>query len=421
MDADSIQILIMAVCVVFSAYFSATETAFSCMNTIRMKAEAEAGDKRAARALRLAENYDKLLSTILIGNNIVNILMASIATLFFVRHWDDLGATLSTVVTTVVVLIFGEISPKSIAKDSPEAFAKFSAPLLGLLMWVLTPVNFLFVQWKKLLSLIFKPKNQSGVTEQEILTMVEEATHGGEIDEQESELIRSAMGFNEQYVTEIFTPRIDVVGVPEEATYEEVAAIFTESGYSRLPVYRESMDDIMGVLHQRDFHALPADSTTFLAAVKPAQYITRFMKIGDLLRMLQKNKAHMAVVCDEFGGTMGIVTMEDILEELVGEIWDEHDEVIEDFVKLDDTTYRVQGGAPLDELLELLELEPTEEDEESSTVNGWAMALLDKIPEQGDTFVERNVKVTVEELDSKRIVSLLVTLLPPPEEEKEEE
>lgn len=421
MDGDSIQILTIILCVILSAYFSATETAFSCMNVIRLKAQAEDGDKRAARVLKLADSYDKMLSTILVGNNIVNILMASVATLLFVRYFQDAGASLSTLVTTVVVLIFGEISPKSLAKESPEAFAKFSAPILQVLMVILTPVNFLFVQWKKLLSRLFKSKQEDAITERELLTMVEEATQVGGIDEQESELIRSAIEFNDVEAVDIFTPRVDVVGVPEDATREEAAAIFAESGYSRLPVYRETMDSIVGLLHQRDFYALPATETGITSIIKPAQFITKSMKIGDLLRMLQKNKAQMAVICDEFGGTMGIVTMEDILEELVGEIWDEHEEVVEDFARLDENTYRVQGSADLEEFFDLLELELTEEDEETSTVNGWAMTRLGKIPAKGDRFEDGRLTVTVEEVDNQRITDLLVTVSPAPEDAGGEE
>ena len=356
MDSDSFLILIAIICVILSGYFSATETAFSSMNVIRMKAYADDGNRRAALALKMVNSYDKLLSTILIGNNIVNILMASLATVLFVRHFGDVGASLSTLVTTVIVLIFGEISPKSLAKESPESFAMFSAPILHVLLVVLTPLNFLFVQWKKLLSRLFKSKRDDSITERELLTMVEEAAHEGGIDEQESELIRSAIEFNDVEAIDIFTPRVDVVGVPEDADRNTVARIFTASGHSRLPVYRETMDNIVGLVHQRDFYLLPPEQDDIRSIVKPALFITKSMKIGDLLRMLQKNKSHMAVICDEFGGTMGIVTMEDILEELVGDIWDEHEVVVQDIVPIDETIFRVKGSADLDEFLEFFHL-----------------------------------------------------------------
>lgn len=411
MDSDSILILILCICLVLSAYFSATETAFSSLNTIRLKAQADGGDRKAARVLKLAQNYDKLLSTILIGNNIVNILMASMATVLFVRHFGSAGASLSTIVVTVVVLIFGEISPKSLAKESSETFAMFSAPILSVLMVVLTPINFVFVQWKKLLSRLFKSKSDTSITERELLTMVEEAAQEGGIDEQESELIRSAIEFNDVEAIDIFTPRVDVVGISENATREDASRVFAESGYSRLPVYRETMDNIVGLLHQRDFYALDEAKTDIRSIIKPALFITKSMKIGDLLRMLQKSKAHMAIICDEFGGTMGIVTLEDILEELVGEIWDEHEEVIEDIVPLDDHTYRVQGHADLEEFLGFFHLDP-EDDEDNSTVNGWAITQLGKIPDAGDQFVYQTLSATVEKVENQRITDLLVTMYP---------
>ncbi len=412
MDSDSFLILIAIICVILSGYFSATETAFSSMNVIRMKAYADDGNRRAALALKMVNSYDKLLSTILIGNNIVNILMASLATVLFVRHFGDVGASLSTLVTTVIVLIFGEISPKSLAKESPESFAMFSAPILHVLLVVLTPLNFLFVQWKKLLSRLFKSKRDDSITERELLTMVEEAAHEGGIDEQESELIRSAIEFNDVEAIDIFTPRVDVVGVPEDADRNTVARIFTASGHSRLPVYRETMDNIVGLVHQRDFYLLPPEQDDIRSIVKPALFITKSMKIGDLLRMLQKNKSHMAVICDEFGGTMGIVTMEDILEELVGDIWDEHEVVVQDIVPIDETTFRVKGSADLDEFLEFFHL-ARDVDEEASTVNGWALSHLGEIPDPGDRFTADHLSVTVEQVDNQRIRDLLVTVQPP--------
>lgn len=413
MDSDSFLILIAIICVILSGYFSATETAFSSMNVIRMKAYADDGNRRAALALKMATSYDKLLSTILIGNNIVNILMASLATVLFVRHFGDMGASLSTLVTTVIVLIFGEISPKSLAKESPESFAMFSAPILHVLLVVLTPLNFLFVQWKKLLSRLFKSKRDDSITERELLTMVEEAAHEGGIDQQESELIRSAIEFNDVEAIDIFTPRVDVVGVPEDADRNTVARIFTASGHSRLPVYRETMDNIVGLVHQRDFYLLPPEQDDIRSIVKPALFITKSMKIGDLLRMLQKNKSHMAVICDEFGGTMGIVTMEDILEELVGDIWDEHEVVVQDIVSIDETTFRVKGSADLDEFLEFFHLD-RDVDEEASTVNGWALSHLGEIPDPGDRFTAGHLSVTVEQVDNQRIRDLLVSLPPTP-------
>ena len=247
------ELLAMAICIAFSAYFSASETAFSSLNRARMKAMAEQGDKRAERTLALAEQYDRLLSTLLIGNNIVNIAVASIGTVMFVRYYGDLGATISTVVITIVVLIFGEISPKSLAKDSPERFAMLSAPLLRVLMWVLAPLNFLFTQWKRLLTLIFRVKDDRKLTQQELLVLVDEVEQEGGIDRDEGELLRSAIEFPDQEAGDILTHRVDLEAVPISASREEVSRVFRESRYSRLLVYGEDLDDIRRVVHLKDF------------------------------------------------------------------------------------------------------------------------------------------------------------------------
>ncbi len=420
MDTDSIRlILILVVLLLLSAYFSASETAFSSLNRIRIKNLAENGHKRAKLVWKLSEHYDKILSTILIGNNIVNIASASLATILFVGWFGDLGVTLSTVAMTVLVLIFGEISPKSLAKESPESFAMFSAPILNALMVLLTPVNFLFVQWKKLLSKLFKSKGDRSITEDELITLVEEAEQEGGINEDESELIRSAIEFNDRMAEDIFTPRVDVEGVPQDADKEKIAQVFAETGFSRLPVYDETIDKIVGIIHQKDFYNHVYRGGLPLASiVKPAVFIPKSMKISDLLHLLQQQKSHMAVIADEYGGTVGIVTMEDILEELVGEIWDEHDEVIESFEKLGDNCYKVVCSTDLDEMFEFFQLTG---EADSSTVSGWVMEQLDKIPSEGDAFQYENLCVTVHKTDGRRALEILVDVLPPPEEPEENE
>ena len=314
-----------------SAYFSATETAFSSLNRIRIKNMADKGNKRAALVLKLSSDYDRLLSTILIGNNIVNIASASLSTLLFVRFLgEDMGASVSTAVTTVVVLIFGEVSPKSIAKEAPESFAMFSAPLLNGFALLLTPLNFLFKQWKKVLSRLFGTASNQTITEEELITIVEEAQQGGGIDSQEGELLRNAIEFNELKAADILTPRIDITGISADASPEKIASVFAATGFSRLPVYQGSIDNITGILYQKDFYnSVYGTDKAIESIIRPALYITRHRKISLLLKELQASKLHIAVVIDEFGGTVGIVTLEDILEELVGEIWDEHDEIIQ--------------------------------------------------------------------------------------------
>ena len=407
MGGDTLSLIIIVFCIVMSAYFSATETAFSSLNRIRVKNMAEKGNKKAQLVMKMSENYDSMLSTILIGNNIVNILSASLATVLFVK-WlgDSAGPSVSTAVTTVVVLIFGEVSPKSIAKEMPEKFAMFSAPLLKMLMVILTPFNFLFGLWKKLLSLVIKTDDNHSITEEELLTIVEEAHQEGGIDEQESSLIRSAIEFNELEASDVLTPRIDITAVSTEASKEEIAKVFAETAYSRLPIYGESIDHIVGIIYQKDFHNYIYHTDKDVASIiRPALFVTKSKKIGALLKELQQKKSHIAVVLDEYGGTVGIVTLEDILEELVGEIWDEHDEVTQEVEKVSDTEYFVLGSANVDELFEILGIE---EEMDVLTVSGWVMEKLGRIPVENDSFEYQNFDITVVAMDEKRVEKIRI-------------
>ena len=407
MEEQSISLVIIIGCIIMSAYFSATETAFSSLNRIRIKNMAEKGNKRAGLVLKLSENYDGLLSTILIGNNIVNIASASLATVIFVKLLgDEAGASISTVVTTIVVLIFGEVSPKSIAKESPEQFAMFSAPFLNAFMVLLTPANYLFKQWKKLLSLLIRTSGDSGITEEELLAIVEEAKQDGGIDEQEGSLIKSAIEFTELEAMDIATPRVDVTGIPVDADREEIAAVFGETGYSRLPVYKDKIDDIIGIIYQKDFYNQVYRGVCGVEAiVRPALYVAKSKKINVLLKELQKNKMHIAVVIDEFGGTMGIVTLEDILEELVGEIWDEHDVVVQEIEKISDQEYLVLGNTSVEKLFEEL---GGEEEFESFTVSGWVMELAERIPEE--VLYYENMTITVMKMKDRRVEQVRIVL-----------
>ena len=396
-------ILIIIICVLLSMYFSATETAFNSVSRVRLKNKAEDGNKKAALVLKLSEKYDELLSTILIGNNIVNILCSAVATLLFVRllNDNDLGATVSTVVMTVILLIFGEISPKTIAKESPETIAMFSAPFLNFLILILTPFTFIFKQWQTLLSKIFKSSEDSGITEQELLTIVDEAEQGGGIDKDESELIRSAIEFNELEVRDIFTPRIDIEAIPSNISKEDVAKVFSESGYSRLPVYEGTIDNITGILYHKDFFNIAFRSKTNIEEiVKPAIFVPKSKKISDLRKELQEQQLHIAVVMDEFGCTVGLVTLEDILEELVGEIWDEHDEIVREISKVSENTFVVSGKANVEKVFEVLHVHS---EFEAMTVSGWVMEVLEKIPSQDDTFESDGLKVRVMKMSGKRI------------------
>ena len=411
-----VYIIAMLACVIGSAYFSATETAFSSLNKTRIKTLAEDGHKRAKLVLKLSNDYDRLISTILIGNNIVNILAASLGTLMFVKLLgEDIGATVSTVVVTVVVLIFGEISPKSIAKDFPEKFAMFSAPIIQFLIWILTPLNFLFWLWKKFLSLFLKKKDDEKLSQAELLMFVEEVQEGGSIDTNEGHLLRNAIEFGDLKAEDILTHRVDLEALPVDATPEEVAEQFENSKFSRLPVYKEDIDHIVGILHLKDFYGINGITTQPISEIMtPPLFIHRTEKISDLLKQLQTTKSHMAVVVDEYGGTLGIVTMEDILEELVGDIWDEHDDVSEDVRNIGYDTYRVNCSMSMDDFCQQFDIDARSE---SSTVNGWISEQLDKIPEKGDKFSYKNLDITVTDIDSHRPLFVSVHVNPVEEDE----
>ena len=405
-------IVIIATCILGSAFFSATETAFSTFNRIRMKTIAEKGNKRAATALKLAEKYDTLLSTILIGNNIVNILASSLATLFFtallVNHSsEDLGATVSTVVMTLLILIFGEITPKTAAKIAPDKFVMVTTPLVNLLVILLTPFTFIFNLWQKLIAKIFKVKDDQGITEEELISIIEEAEEEGDIDKEESTLIKSAIEFNELEVGDIFTPRIDITAVRSDVTKEDMAKLFSESGYSRIPIYDDDLDNVKGIIYYKDFFTTAFKTNVPLSdIIKPVMYVTKTQKINDLLKDLQEKQMHFAVVTDEYGSTAGIVTLEDILEEIVGEIWDEHDEIVEEIKKISDCEYIVSGMTNLEKFYEELDLGEIDEEMDALTVNGWAMDTLGKIPEVGDSFEYNDLVLRVVNMDGRRIQDL---------------
>ena len=413
----------LVVLVAFSAFFSASETAFSSLNQIRLKSRAEDGDSSAARVLAMAEQYDKLLSTILIGNNIVNIAAASIGTILFTQMLGaERGATVSTIVLTIIVLIFGEVTPKSLAKEMPEKVATAVSPFLVLLMALMTPLTWLFTQWKKLLGHFVHSGEADTITEGELMTMVSEAENDGELTDRESELIRSAIEFDDVEVEEILTPRVDVVAVEDDIPLEELAQTFAESGYSRLPVYHGTIDNIIGVVHEKDFYIARLKKATKIDdLVVPTLYTTGSTQISQLLRTLREQHHHLAVVVDEYGGTEGIITLEDILEELVGEIWDEHDEVTEDFRKQSDGSWLVSGSASVDDLYEELDL-PEEEDIDSNTVNGLVQEKTCHLPKVGDRFTLGEYDGVVTRTAKRRVTEVRLTPAAPAEDaEKDDE
>lgn len=420
---EIIFLVVVLVCILLSGYFSATETAFTAINKIRLRAKAEDGDKGAKRVLKLADNYDRLLTTILIGNNIVNILASSLFTLLMIAlipKNEGLATTLSTVILTVVILIFGEITPKVLAKEFPEGFARFSAPFINVLAWLLIPFTFLFGLWKKLLLKIFKHKEDNAITDDELKILVEEAEHEGGINAQESDLIRSAIEFNDLEAKDILVPRVDVIAIDCQTPLTEVDKIFMETRYSRLPVYKDTVDNIIGILHEKDFIKQRLDENFSLEkASKPAIFVVSTTKISAVLQQLQKSKSHMAVVSGEFGDTVGIITMEDILEELVGEIWDEHDEVLSDITQESETEYKVLGSTSVNDLCAYFDLGNVESD--SATVGGWVIDMLGKVPDEGDELVYQNIQLTVAKTEFRRITELKVVILSETEENRDDD
>lgn len=371
---------------------------------------AEKGDKRAATVLELSENFDTLISTILIGNTLVNTLSASMATIFFTKLLknldEDISALIASVVMTVVVLVFSELSPKTLAKNAPDKFALFSAPIIKVIQSALKPLTFLFQKWQTLLSKVFKPQEDTGMTEEELISIIEEAQEDGGIDEEESTLIKSAIEFGDLEVGDIFTPRIDITALPSNADKDTVARTFSESGYSRIPVYEGNLDNVVGILYYKDFYSLVKDkNVTIDEIIKPVIYVAKTQKVNDLMKELQEKQLHLAVVMDEYGSTAGIVTLEDILEEIVGDIWDEHDEIIEEIKEISDGEYEVSGMTNIEKLFDELDL-PFDDELDAATANGWAMAVLERIPEEGDSFEHMGLKVNVLKMDGKRIETL---------------
>ncbi len=406
--------------ILMSAFFSSTETAFSCASRIKLRTLASNGNKRAKKALMLAENnYDKFISTVLIGNNLVNISASTIATIFFTRLIASGSAeVVSTAVMTISVLIFGEITPKFIAKTYPEKMTMAFYPLIKFFYFIFYPLNIIFGGWKWLLSKVFRFKSTDVVTEDEIMTIVEEAEEDGTLKTEETKLIRSVIEFDDLEVGDILVPRVNIVAVDIHSSMEEIRKVFDFEGYSRLPVYKDSVDTIIGTIHQKDFYSAFLNGKKGIDGImQNAFYTTEHAKISVLLRQLQKKKVHIAVVLDEYGGTLGLVTLEDILEELVGEIYDEHDEEINYFKQISENTFIVQGNAPISDTFEVLGFSNGEEEDiEASTVSGFIIEQLGEIPHAGKKFSYLNLDLEVLKSTVKKVLQVKIKVNPITEE-----
>lgn len=403
-----VKLLLMLLCIVLSAYFSATETAFSSLNKTRLKAISDKGDKKAAAALKTAENYDKLLSTILIGNNIVNIALASMGTLLFVDLLGNKGATVSTVVITVVVLIFGEITPKSIAKDFPERFAIFSTPIINAFITVLTPLNFVFSSWKSLVSKLFKSDKKSKMSQEELLLLLGEGEQEGALDKDDMEYIKNVFKLDSLTAESVMTPRKNIVCVSIDDSDKEIMNVIKNEGYSRMPVIEESIDKVVGILHARDYLIARKNPGFDIKMIlhKPS-FVPETVDLDTLFKNMQRKHTHMVITVNEYGETSGILTMEDIIEELVGEIWDERDEEIHEFQPLKNGKVKVLTSVSVEDFREFFKLRD-EIKTESATVNGWLIEQSGKIPQKGDVFHYKGLLITVTAADHFKTNEVIV-------------
>ena len=409
---DLFYILTIIALVIISAFFSAAETAYSSITRVRFKAMAESKHKRQVWAAALGENFEKLITTILIGNNIVNIGAATLATLFFTRIMEDatLAGTISTITITVVVLFLGEVAPKTLAKRNPEPFALMAAPIVLFLYYLFYPLNWILGLWQKLLTKIFKSKGDTAITDEVLITYVDEAEDSGEIDAEESELIKSAIEFDDLTVEDALTPRVDIVAIDVTASVDKVLELFRETGYSRIPVFKGSIDNIIGILNEKDFYKLYMDGQKKIRNMmsKEVVLVPPSTKLSDLLKRLQKGKMHIAIVISEFGGTMGIITLEDILEELVGEIWDEHDDIEEPVKVLSENEYEIAGQYTVDDFFDLFEIDKDPDDYDSVTVSGFVGEILDRTPQVNDTLTFENLFIKVLSVEYNRIARIYV-------------
>ena len=403
--------LIIIVLLMISAVCSATETAFSSANRIRLKNMAASGSKRAAKALAMAEDFDKPLTAILIANNVVNIASSALATVFFTERFGSGSVGIATLVMTVLVLIFGEILPKSLAKENSERFSVFMAPLLSAFIIVITPLIWIFTGIKKLVVKLVghRDEEQPSVTEEELKYIIEEIEDEGVLEEQESDLVRSALEFDEITISKVLVPRINIIGIERGSSFESIRDVFIQTKFSRLPVYEGTLDSIVGVIHQSDFFELYLSGGSDIGGImKQPVLFPEGKKISEALRELQKAKMHMGVVVDEYGGTEGICTLEDIIEELVGEIYDESDDEDTSFVKLGENRFRVSASLSVGDFLDRAGLPEDTVETDMTSVGGLVMELLGRIPEQNEFVRSGMFDMTVQMEDEQKIGSLII-------------
>ena len=420
MDDSIWQIIVIFICILLSAFFSSVETAFSFVNVIRLQSYAEDGNKKAKTALYISNNFDKALTTILICNNIVNLGCSALATVFCFRLFGEIGPAVATGATTLLVLTFGEIIPKCLAKEHCEVYSLHTAGILRFLMIVLTPVVFLFIKLKELAIKVAGNKNeQPSVTEDELKQIVENIEGEGVLEEDESEMVQSVLDFDDKTVLEVLTPRVDMTAIDIMESPEKLKHIIIESRYSRIPVYKDTIDHIIGILHTRDYLEDLANGVepNIGKLIQTPYFVFNNQKLSKILSDFKRKRLHIAVVTDEYGGTLGIVTMEDLLEEIVGDIWDEDEEIENDFTKISDTQYIVSGDMPLENLFEIAQIDPDDVETDSVTVGGFVLEHFQTIPRRKAKFVFENIKFVVQQVNSQRIIAVDVFIEPKEENE----
>lgn len=412
-------IVIIILLLTLSAVCSATETAFSSANRIRLKNMASSGKKSAARALYITENFDKALTAILIGNNVFNLSASSLTTVLFTKHFGKGSVAYATIVLTVLVLIFGEILPKSLAKENSESFSMLMSAPLTVAMILLTPAIWFFTAIKKLTVLLTGSRSdQPAFTEEELKYIIDESETEGVLEEQESDLVRSALDFDETMIDEVLVPRVNIVGVPKDADMDTLRRTFEDNCYSRLPVYDKTMDSIVGIVHLTDFYRLYlSGAESFESIVTAPAFIPENKRISEVMRLMQKKKVHMAVVVDQYGGTEGIVTLEDILEELVGDIYDEHDEEDDSFIPLGSDRWRISGELSISDFLEKAELDEDMITADATSMGGWVLEQLERLPVNGERLSAGGFDIAVGMKNGNKIDTLTIGL----SENKEEE
>lgn len=412
-NSDLGKIVLIIIMMIFSALFSSTETAYSSVNKLRLKNYEAQGNRKAATALRLANKFDEVLTAVLIGNNIVNIAMSSLSTLLFVSIFGKSGAGISTAVITVLVLMFGEVLPKSYAKKNAEKLAIFFAPPLSALVTVLKPAVWIL---NKMSSMLSSGEEAPSVTEDELKYMIDEIEEQGVIEEQESELVKSALEFDEISVDEILIPRVKVIGIEINSTIDEIKEMFTTEMYSRLPVYEKSLDDIIGIITNKAFFKMLVEGgNDIMSIIQEVPHIADCKLISEAMRDMQRSKVHLAVVIDQYGGTKGIVTLEDIIEELVGEIYDEDDEIVARIVKLAPNKFEIAGDMNVNDMLEQLDIDEDLVHTEYNSVGGWVTEVMEHIPEKDETAETGIFRLTASQVNEQTVEKVILEIKQPDE------